>query len=186
MSEILTKQALANALLTLCEKQRFKKVSVAMLTTYCELNRQTFYYHFSDKYDLLAWTYYYNALHHLDEETTLENWTEHVTATLATMRQYKSFYRNTTQDDGEELTNSFAEVTTQLLLAMFERLDVENQISEENRLFYANFFSYGCCGVLIKWIRTDFTEEPATIAEKIDHLMKDIEIIAYHRYIATQ
>lgn len=48
-----TKQAIASALIELCEQKDFRKISVQDITKKVGLNRQTFYYHFTDKYDLL-------------------------------------------------------------------------------------------------------------------------------------
>lgn len=54
MSEsLITKKAIAQALKNLCRDKAFDKISIADITTACGLNRQTFYYHFQDKYELL-------------------------------------------------------------------------------------------------------------------------------------
>ena len=54
----ITKHAIAAALKELCREKSFDKISIADITSTCGLNRQTFYYHFEDKYELLNWIYY--------------------------------------------------------------------------------------------------------------------------------
>lgn len=179
-----TKYILANALLEICREKRFKKVSVSMITTHCALNRQTFYYHFTDKYELLAFTYATHALAELDDSTTLENWEQHTASMLAMMKKERAFYRNTTCDEMAVLGETFSTITTRLLMEMFERLDTNKQIAPDNRAFYARFFSYGCSGVLIEWIYSDFQASPLVIAESLHRLAKDVELIAYHRYVS--
>ncbi len=49
----LTKKAIAEGLKELCHHKDFNKISVRDITEQCGLNRQTFYYHFQDKYELL-------------------------------------------------------------------------------------------------------------------------------------
>ena len=56
MSEI-TKKALAQALKELLSKKELSKITIKNITDYCGVNRQTFYYHFKDVYDLIEWIY---------------------------------------------------------------------------------------------------------------------------------
>ncbi len=50
-----TKLALANALKAQLQKKFLDDITVKELVEACEINRQTFYYHFQDIYDLLRW-----------------------------------------------------------------------------------------------------------------------------------
>lgn len=51
-----TKEAFAQALKQSVRKKPLSKVTVSELVQACGVNRKTFYYHFQDLYDLLAWT----------------------------------------------------------------------------------------------------------------------------------
>lgn len=51
----ITKQYLAKTMLELAKTEPFDKITVAGLTQRAGINRKTFYYHFTDKYNLLAW-----------------------------------------------------------------------------------------------------------------------------------
>lgn len=55
-----TKTMLAETLIVLLDKKPISKITVSEIVNLCNINRKTFYYHFSDVYDLLEW--------HLDEE----------------------------------------------------------------------------------------------------------------------
>lgn len=50
-----TKHMLAEKLLSLLEKKQLSKITVSELVTLCDINRKTFYYHFTDVYDLFEW-----------------------------------------------------------------------------------------------------------------------------------
>ena len=52
-----TKQILADALDRLLEKKPLEKIRINDLTEACGVNRQTFYYHFHDIYELVEWMY---------------------------------------------------------------------------------------------------------------------------------
>ena len=52
-----TKLKMAQALKKLVNYKTFSKITVGDIITECELNRNSFYYHFENMYDLLYWTY---------------------------------------------------------------------------------------------------------------------------------
>lgn len=58
-----TKQMLVDALISLSNQKPFSKITISELVNYCNINRKTFYYHFTDIYDLLEW--------HLNNEASL-------------------------------------------------------------------------------------------------------------------
>lgn len=54
MSGKLTQKAIKKALLELLEEKPFSKITVHDITDRIEVNRQTFYYHYRDIFDLLG------------------------------------------------------------------------------------------------------------------------------------
>ena len=54
----LSKEAIINSFKQLMRKKSFDKISISDITNNCYLNRQTFYYHFQDKYELMNYIYY--------------------------------------------------------------------------------------------------------------------------------
>ena len=52
-----TKVELANAFKELSKKKPMNKITVNDLIKYCQLNRNTFYYHFEDIHDLINWMF---------------------------------------------------------------------------------------------------------------------------------
>ena len=91
----LTKKAIAEGLKELCHHKDFNKISVRDITEQCGLNRQTFYYHFQDKYELLDWIYYQEGFVYLASDVTFDNWHQHMEKLLTMMRENQIFYENT-------------------------------------------------------------------------------------------
>lgn len=52
-----TKIKMANALKEQVKSKIFSKITIGDIISSCEINRNTFYYHFENIYDLLYWTY---------------------------------------------------------------------------------------------------------------------------------
>ncbi|KAF1299120.1 TetR family transcriptional regulator [Enterococcus sp. JM4C] len=178
-----TKKVIGEALVAFCEEKSFKKISVQDLTKKVGLNRQTFYYHFSDKYDLLRWVYLEDSLCYLKSESlSLENWEEQALKMLKAMKEKGPFYHNTVREDPEILVNEFSEITQKLFISLFNQMDEEKQLSEKDKYFYARFFSYGCSGVLINWILESYEESPLEIATQLFRLAQDVEFFSYQLY----
>lgn len=179
----ITKRAMAGALIDLCKIKPFNKISVQDITKKVGLNRQTFYYHFNDKNDLLCLIYQHDAFIYLIEsDIRIDNWEEQALKTLKKIKEKDTFYLNTVQADINVLLETFYEVTHRLFINLFNSVDREKQLSEEDKEFYSRFFSYGCGGVLTNWILNDYQETPLAIAAQLFRLAKDTELFSYRLY----
>jgi len=57
MHSVETKIKMGEALKELIKTKAFQKITVGDIVSSCVINRNTFYYHFENMYDLLYWTY---------------------------------------------------------------------------------------------------------------------------------
>lgn len=175
---LITKRALSQALIELCESKRFDKINIADVTSHCGLKRQTFYYHFTDKYDLLQWTYEQDALINLLNGIKIENWDKHVLNMLNQIVRNQKFYHNTVTADQSILNTCFCNITRGLFQDLFTRLDNKKLVCQEDKEFYSHFFSYGCGGVLLTWIQAGCFESAEEVAAKMARLAKDTQFLA--------
>ena len=96
MSEsLITKKAIASGLKELTKKKSFDKITIQDITDICGLNRQTFYYHFQDKYELVNWIYYNELIVNVTDQLTYDNSTDKVLQMLQRMKNEDYFYINT-------------------------------------------------------------------------------------------
>jgi len=56
-----TKELLAESFLELAQKTSIDKITITEITNNCQMSQPTFYNHFQDKYDLIAWVYTKNV-----------------------------------------------------------------------------------------------------------------------------
>ena len=71
-----TKKAFAASLKKLLSQKPLDKIKISDITNDCAVNRQTFYYHFKDIYDLLEWVYTNEATRALGDKKTYDTWQE--------------------------------------------------------------------------------------------------------------
>ncbi|WP_127849349.1 TetR/AcrR family transcriptional regulator C-terminal domain-containing protein [Lacticaseibacillus hulanensis] len=95
-----TQNAIADATKQLVEQRGFAAVTVTTIMSAAHLRRQTFYDHFKDKYDVVAWIYQ-NDAHDVTGHTQSGNWT----AVLKSLVQYfdnnRRFYRDILAVEGQ-------------------------------------------------------------------------------------
>ena len=71
-----TKTMLGEGLKKVLKSKPFSKIVVDDIAEACGVSRGTFYYHFSDKYDLLRWVFSIEVLPILSKYNKPDNWIE--------------------------------------------------------------------------------------------------------------
>lgn len=90
-----TKQWIAENMKKLMLKKPLDKIRVTEICREAEIERPTFYYHFKDKYDLVAWIFFHNAF-----ETDVLS-VESSAKAMNGMRQDFLFYKRAYEDNAQ-------------------------------------------------------------------------------------
>lgn len=69
-----TKEIIANGFITLVNKKRPDKITVIDICRQANVSRETFYYHFVDKYDLFKWIYTQNLIERIHNHSKDNTW----------------------------------------------------------------------------------------------------------------
>lgn len=103
----LSKQAFATALEELLVTTPVDKIRVTTLAKKVGTSPQTFYYHFKDKYDLIAWIYL-NDFFKVQRQRGTEYSADELIKMLMTMEQRKSFYQQVFTDKSQNSIENYA------------------------------------------------------------------------------
>ena len=184
MSEsLITKKALCTGFKELIKKKPFEKITIADITEICGLNRQTFYYHFQDKYELLNWIYYNEAISIITNDLTLETWDTKVFEMLSAMKNESNFYQNTLRDTtNNEFHNYLYCVTKELFCSIIEQLENGRGISDNDKVFVAEFLSFGVVGMIVAWAKNGMKQTPEDITTHLKAIINDSKMFAVNRY----
>lgn len=88
---LITKKAIAGSLKELMRKKSLEKITVSDIVKNCGLNRQTFYYHFKDKYDLVNWIFNKEIVSALSVVSDGVDWSAALLNALNVMKREKVF-----------------------------------------------------------------------------------------------
>lgn len=180
---IITKKALSTALKGLLSTKPFEKISISDITKACGLNRQTFYYHFQDKYELLTWIYYTEGFSFIVDGITFENWDQKILLLLDIMKKDQLFYCHTIKSDSQYFMDYLLEITSALFQEAINALDIHQKIPADQKQFFSEFYAYGICGVILSWVKNNMKQSPEEIAKNFKKLAKHSEQLGYNFYL---
>lgn len=172
---LITKKALAKSLLTLLEKKTLDKITVKEIVDSCEVNRQTFYYHFQDVYSLLDWIFVTEAENVISGYKSLETWQQGFLAVFEYLQQNRTFIFNTYRSIGRELLEQYLYKAVFAFIYDVIKKEAEKiNIPEEDIRFFADFYKFAFVGLVLEWIRTGMKEPPKDIVERVSKLFERI------------
>lgn len=167
MERSTTKERLSIALKDLLRKNAMEKITVSDITAKCGMGRQSFYYHFRDKYALLEWIIQNDLETYLSACPRPEDWHIYTLQLLRHILEDKRFYMRVVGSQNELFFHQYSSLLEYQILRIY--LDDENKDENiEGRIrFAARFFSYGFAGAMVQWISDGMKTTPE---QCIDHL----------------
>ena len=163
-----TKRALADSLKKLLLKKPLDKITVIDIVEDCEVNRQTFYYHFKDIYDLIEWTCMDEASKALDGKKTYDTWQQGFLQIFEAVQENKPFILNVYHSVSREQVERYLyQVTYGLLIGVVEEQATGRNVREEDKKFIADFYKYAFVGLMLEWIRGGMKQDPEQIVGRL-------------------
>lgn len=182
-SSLLTKKALVHALKSLMEHTPLNKISVQRLVDECGLNRQTFYYHFQDIFDLLGWIYKTEAVGSIASYRSYDTWTDGFLKIFGYIQRNKAFCCNTMESVGRNHLDTYLyAVTYDLIMGVIEEIASDMHVSMEDKQFIANFYTLAFIGLVIQWMKEGMTDDPQELIQKLSTLVEGNFINALRKY----
>ena len=148
-----TKKALAAALKKMMEVKPIDKVTIKDLVEQCGVNRQTFYYHFDDVYDLMEWIFEEDANAALPQKVIYENWSEDVVKWFKYLKDNSSFVLNVYNSNSrlymlryirsrlEECVRSFTDIVS-----------ADRNLDKQDYEFIVSLYTECVVGAISRWL----------------------------------
>ena len=155
MSQI-TKKAIATSFKKLMLTRNLDNITITEVSNETGINRQTFYYHFKDIYDLVEWIYKDEALNSISSFKTYDTWQEGYLKIFNYVFLNKEFTLKCYNSRGRDLLESFLfNATYNLLRDVIDEVVCDRPVLGSVLDFISRFYSYGFIGVVIEWIKKD-------------------------------
>ncbi|GEM01644.1 probable dihydroxyacetone kinase regulator [Halolactibacillus halophilus] len=184
-TSIITQKMIAQALKELMKLKPFQKISVSDIMKQCDMRRQTFYYHFQDKYELLAWIYQSDTKEQIADFLDYERWDTILYQLFRYFYDHQTFYKNalsiTEQNDfGDYLFHELHGLFTYVIKAL------SHHTSRDQLDYQAKFFAHGFVGMTKDWLTSGCTISPEAMRDIVYGLLDEQLKISSHESEETQ
>lgn len=155
-----TKEMLAESLMKLLARRTLDKITIQDIVDDCGYNRQTFYYHFHDIYDLIDWIFAAQTQELIEKCRACGSLDVGAEAVIAYMRENRRLILNILRSvNGEKLLDNLYRSAQSIVLSALENHPGVQELSAEYRELVAEAFKYALAGLLIDWMRAGIPED---------------------------
>lgn len=170
----LRKKQMADSLKRLMSKKSLKKITVQEIAEDSGTNRYTFYYHFKDIYDLLAWMFHEEALSLFQRSDNCLTWQDGFYLFLQSVRENKTVFKCALDSLGEnELRNLLRREVTHLMDLFMSDVGGRYQVSEQYQAFLRDFYIAALSGTVMEWVRKDLDLSEETMMAYLKEVLDD-------------
>ena len=167
-----TKEALGAALKKMMAIKPIDKITVKDLAEICRVNRQTFYYHFDDVYDLLEWVFEADAEKNLPHEVKYERWREDVAMFFKYLMQNADFALNIYNSPNRTYMLRFYKQKLQNCIRSFAVIVSRNmKIDRRDFEFVVEFYANCAIGFIAQWMDSGMQLPKEITRERILRVM---------------
>lgn len=173
-----TKRILAELLQEMLQTKSLEKITVKQLVDACHINRQTFYYHFHDIYELVEYMFWMELdkifKNPIDFDDTIEShlWEKTYYTILYAMTQHKTIIMNVFHSiDKQHLEDILYNLARNIIIRFLDDESKEAPINEEDKIFIADFYKYAFVGVTLDWVNHFMRVSPETVVIRVSYLV---------------
>lgn len=165
-----TKALLGNSLKKFMVNEPLDTISVIKITKDCKVNRQTFYYHFRNIYDLLTWVFLNEEIEH-PRNNELE---EGLLIMLRYVKHNEALITNTLASAAKDLVREFLfNYLYNVSMAYINKKDEKNILSANERKLLARVAGAGLSSALISWIEGELLYAESEFVMKLVTFFKN-------------
>lgn len=173
MSSLTTKKAIASALKDLLIEKPLSKITVNDIANQCDINRQTFYYHFEDIADLVEWICIEDADKALKDKNDYENWQEGFLSIFELLKKDKLFITNIYRSVSLELLQSYLyRLVYPIIFHVVNEKAKGKSVRSEDKKFITDFYLYAFVAIVLEWVKNDMKEDPKIIVSRVNFIVK--------------
>lgn len=169
-SNSITKEAIACGLKELLKTRTLSKISVKDIADCCNISRNTFYYHFQDKYELINWIFYTDMLNNVNSFNDPKKLVESFVNVCRCLYTNRRFYLACFQYVGQ---NSLYEYLYDFYYKLWEinigisYCEAGVRLTKEEIRLMASMRTHALIGIISDWIRDGMHDDYLSYFEKV-------------------
>lgn len=161
----ITKRWIAEKMKELMKVKSIDKIRVTEICRLSGIERPTFYYHFKDKYDLVAWIFFKSA-----DDTDVVS-AESAANAMKKMKQDFLFYKRAYEDASQ---NALWTYMLEYFVLRYEKIvkdKLNTDVISTQMKFSIRHYCYGSVGMTKEWLLYDNTTSAEVVVEMMFNSM---------------
>ena len=148
-----TKDQLASSLKQMLAVKPIERITIRDIVEICGVNRQTFYYHFEDVYDLLEYVFESDAEKYLPKVVVYDNWKDDVVYYFRYLYANKDFAISLFHSQSRDYLLKYYYDKLRVCVESFAKLvSVDMVIDKGDFDFVIEFYTNCVVGIISQWI----------------------------------
>lgn len=163
-----TKTIISEAFVVLLSQKPFDKITIKDIVEECNINRNTFYYYYSDIYDLLEEIFKKELFIMIDDYKKGGSWVEGFIKMLNVSFTHKRIINNICSSRSYDYFETYMyKSCSSIMIDIVSYQAKDMDVPAEDIEFIASFYEYAMVGILSDWFRTGMRETPASLAGQL-------------------
>ncbi len=163
-----TKKLIFDTFIEQLEKKPFDKITVKDIVESCGINRNTFYYYYSDIYDLLEEVFTKELKVITEQHKNGGSWLEAFIKVANTAYRHKKIINNICSSRSYDYFESYMYKSCKHIMIDFIQYTSSGMaVPDEDVEFIASFYEYAFFGIISEWFRTGMREDPLELASQL-------------------
>jgi len=167
------KEKFAESLRKLLGKKMLDHITIKDIVEDCGVSRQTFYYYFTDIYQIVEWVYTNLVSEALNNNRSFDTWQQVYCCVHENMRNEKLLLTSACRSIRREFLESFMyKVMYDIIYPMVDVQARGIDVDRKNKEFVARFYCLAFVAMDLDWVQNGMKEDPAEITEAVATLLK--------------
>ena len=171
MAQQYTKKIIREEFIKILNERPLNKITVKDIASACDINRNTFYYYYTDIYAILSEIFQTELQIVIDEYNDTLSWEESfIVATKFSLQNKTAIYHVYNSMQKEELEDYLFNVSGNIMSRYVEKVSDGISASSGDKKLIASFYQCALTEMVLRWIASGMKEDPDTIIRRIGRL----------------
>lgn len=167
-----TKTKIMESFVRLLSEKQFDKITVREIVTDCGINRNTFYYYFSDIYDLVEEMMRIATEEAIEKGAGCSRWEEgFIEAAEFALQNKKAIFNIYNSNKRNVLEKYLSDITEALMIKYVDKVSAGINSTEADRKLIAAFYKNAVVGYLIEWLQSGMETNAEFSINRLGYLL---------------
>ena len=164
----LTKRAITESFMKLINQVPFDKITVKDIVEDCGVNRNTFYYHYSDIYALLDEILANETQRVLTENLDEQSWKDSILESCSfALKNKRGIYHIYNSLSRRKIDTYFYQVMGRIMHDFVKKQAEDMPVKAEDIRLISDFYKCAFVGMILQWLDGGMKDDPEYIVDRI-------------------